>query len=112
MSANVTPFPANYRSPSARERSPWPENAPPPSAALSQLRYGVGGGLQISASSPRRLHPWLRAPSWPRSRPSTWSPDPWTQGHRPGAMDHLVEARPERVRDHLRRPHASGREPL
>ena len=34
------------------------------------------------------------------------------QGQRAGTMDHPMEARPERVRDHLRRPHAGGGEPL
>ena len=34
------------------------------------------------------------------------------QGHRTGTMGHPVEARPERIRDHLRRPHAGGGEPL
>ena len=33
-------------------------------------------------------------------------------GHRPGTMDHAVEASTERVRDHLRRPHAGRREQL
>ena len=39
-------------------------------------------------------------------------PGPGPQRHRAGTMDHAVEARPERVRRHLRRPHAGRREPL
>jgi hypothetical protein len=39
-------------------------------------------------------------------------PVPGPQGHRPGTMGHPVEARAERFRRHLRRPHARGREPL
>ena len=34
------------------------------------------------------------------------------QGHRPGTLGGAVEARPQRVRRHLRRPHAGRREPL
>jgi hypothetical protein len=34
------------------------------------------------------------------------------QRHRAGTMDHAVEPRPERLRRHLRRPHAGRREPL
>ena len=35
-----------------------------------------------------------------------------SQGHRPGTMGHTLEARTQRVRRHLRRPHAQPREPL
>ena len=34
------------------------------------------------------------------------------QGHRPDTMDHALEACTQRLRDHLRRPDAQGREPL
>lgn len=34
------------------------------------------------------------------------------KGHRKDTMDHALEASTERVRNHLRRPHAPGREPL
>ena len=37
---------------------------------------------------------------------------PGPQGHRPGTMDHAVEARAQRFRRHLRRPHAGRGEPL
>ena len=43
-------------------------------------------------------------------RASTWSPGRWTQGHRADKMDHALEAGPQRVRNHLRRPHAQGRD--
>ena len=39
-------------------------------------------------------------------------PVPGPQGHRAGTMDHPVEASPERVRRHLRRPDAGSGEPL
>jgi hypothetical protein len=37
---------------------------------------------------------------------------PGPQGHRPDTMGHALEAGTERVRHHLRRPHAQSREPI
>ena len=39
-------------------------------------------------------------------------PGPGPQGHRPDPVGHAMEARTERLRDNLRRPHASGGDQL
>lgn len=80
----------------------------PPGAVLHQ-RHRVPA-RQVPARGHR-----ARALSDRAGRPQVPVPGhqgPGPQGHRPGTMDHAVEARAQRFRRHLRRPHAGRGEPL
>jgi transposase-like protein len=49
-------------------------------------------------------------PAIPKLWRAAW--EEFTPFHRAGTMDHAVGTRTERIRRHLRRPHAGRREPL
>ena len=51
-------------------------------------------------------------PNRPPSSASTWSPDPWTPPDGPCTLGDPMEARPQCLRDHLRRPTQPNRPQL
>ena len=76
---------------------------PPKAGRRTQIRE-VGRDCRTTLTEFAARGPGNDTPRWHESG--------GPQGHRAGTMDHAVETSVERVRCHLRRPHARGREPL